>query len=37
MPGDTALASKVARNDASGEVGLIIGLNDHEGAGQARA
>ncbi len=37
MPCDAALAGKLGRDDASSKVGLVIGLNDHERAGQARA
>ena len=37
MPCDAALAGKLGRDDASSKVGLVIGLDDHERAGQARA
>lgn len=37
VPCDAALAGKLGRDDTSSKVGLVIGLDDHEGAGQARA
>ena len=37
VPCDAALAGKLGRDDTSSKVGLVIGLDDHEGAGQASA
>ncbi len=37
VPCDAALAGKLGRDNASSKMGLVIRLDDHERAGQARA